>query len=30
MHNIDFDKISHIFVKLLPSANQFAVLQVWK
>jgi hypothetical protein len=28
MHNIDFDKISHIFVKLLPSANQFAVLQV--
>jgi hypothetical protein len=28
MHNLDFDKISHIFVKLLPSAYQFAVLQV--
>jgi hypothetical protein len=28
MHNLDFDKIPHIFVKLLPSVYQFTVLQV--
>jgi hypothetical protein len=28
MHNLDFDKIPHVFVKLLPSAYQLAVLQV--